>query len=274
MKKVIFSGVFLLSALLVFAQGTVIPKKSIVAVLPFEASGSGVTAADVSALADQLIGELRSWDTMDIVNDAQSAEYLVRGKLERANNQVVLTATTFDAKTNRALNSAREQAATPAALSSRIFSFAAQVTENIPFPNYLLGKWRAVINMYDGPLTCLLEFRSDRTVLVEQFDTWEHRGDYSLRYQGFGTGTYSYWGYARRTIQGKPADGFVTVNFKLDDALPKYAAISYTRVNFGFNEDKSVFELAENGFGCGDNYSGPSIYPSQTVAYVSFTKIQ
>jgi hypothetical protein len=137
-----------------------------------------------------------------------------------------------------------------------------------------LGKWKAQIDMPDGPLTCILEFRSNGTISVEQYDTWEHRGQNALRYQGFGTGTYSFWGYARRIIRGSSVDGFVTINLTLDDTLPKYTAISHTRVNYGFNEDRTVFQLVDGGFGCGDNYSGPSVYPGEHVAYAIFTKIQ
>lgn len=191
------------------------------------------------------------------------------------NNQYVLSASVYDTAANKLLNSAKEQASSITALSSQIFSFAAQVTENVPFPNYLLGRWKAVINMNDGPLTCILEFKPDRTITAEQYDTWEHRlGTNALRYQGYGTGTYTYWGYARRFVRGLPTDGFVTINLKLNDALPKYVSISYTRINFSFNDEKNVFELVGSGFGCGDNFSGPSVYPGQNVAYTSFTKIQ
>jgi hypothetical protein len=263
---------FLCTALAAFAQ-----RLSVVAVFPFEASGNGVNAADAAALTGQLINELQSWGTLNIVSgdQADSAEYLIRGQLARQNNQMVASAVTYNAKTNKALNSSKERAASVSALSSQIFSLCAQVTENIPFPNYLLGKWRAVINMIDGPLTCILEFRSNRTVLVEQYDTWEYRGgDRSLRYQGFGTGTYSYWGHVRRTVRGSPVDGFVTINLKLEDALPKYAALSLTRLNLFFDEGKNNFSLVSAGFGCGDNYAGSSVYPQAAVVYTAFTKIQ
>ncbi|AEF81140.1 hypothetical protein [Leadbettera azotonutricia] len=274
MKKTAFALMFLLTALTAFSQ-----RLSIVAVFPFEFTGTGLTAGDAASLTDQLITELNSWGTLNLLigdnpENAKNAEYLVRGQLARQSNQVVLTATTYDAKTNKALNTAKAQADTPAALSSQMFVFAAQVTENVPFPNYLLGKWRAVINMDDGPLTCILEFRSNRTIIVERYDTWEHRGDNALRYQGFGTGAYSYWGHARRTVRGVPVDGFVTINLKLEDALPKYTALSQSRLNLNFDEEKNNFELVSAGFSCGDNFSGPSVYPSSAVAYTQFTKIQ
>jgi TolB-like protein len=274
MKKTVLALVFLLTALTAFSQ-----RLSVVAISPFESTGAGLSAGDAANLTDQLINELSSWGTLNLLTgdnpeNAKNAEYLVKGQLTRQNNQVVLTATTYDAKTNKALNTAKAQADTPTALSSQMFVFAAQVTENVPFPNYLLGKWRAVINMNDGPLTCILEFRSNRTIIVERYDTWEHRGDNALRYQGFGTGTYSYWGHARRIVRATPVDGFVTINLKLEDALPKYTTLSQSRLNLNFDEEKNNFELVSTGFSCGDNFSGPSVYPSSAVAYTQFTKIQ
>jgi hypothetical protein len=258
MKKTILTLVFLLTALTVFSQ-----KLSIVAIFPFE-SADEFTAGEAVSLTNQLTAELGSWGTLDLLTgdnpeNAKNAEYLVRGRLTRQSNQVILSATTYDAKTEKPLNTAKIQAETPLALSSQMFVFAAQVTENVPFPNYLLGKWRAVINMNDGPLTCILEFRSNRTIIVERYDTWEHRGENALRYQGFGTGTYSYWGHARRTVRGVPVDGFVTINLKLEDALPKYVALSQSRLNLNFDEEKNYFELVSTGFSCGDNFSGPSV---------------
>jgi TolB-like protein len=271
MKKILITLVFFSVALAVFPQ-----RLSVVAVFPFEARGNGVNAADATALTRQLISELESWGTLTIIggDEASRAEYLVKGQLASQNNQIVLSAVTYDAKTNKALNSSREQAAGVNALSSQIFSLCAQITENIPFPNYLLGKWRAVINMVDGPLVCILEFRSNRTVQAEQYDTWEYRADRSLKYQGFGTGTYSYWGHVRRTVRGSPVDGFVTINLKLEDALPKYTSLSLARLNLFFDDEKNSFELVSAGLACGDNYAGPSVYPHAAVGYTKFTKIR
>jgi TolB-like protein len=271
MKKILMTLTFFFTVLAVFPQ-----RLSVVAVFPFEATGNGVNAADAEALTRRIISELESWGTLNIIDggEAGRAEYLVKGQLASQNNQMVVSAVTYNAATNKALNSSKEQAASVNALSSQIFSLCAQITENIPFPNYLLGKWRAVIDMVDGPLVCIMEFNANRTVRVEQYDTWEYRADRSLKYQGFGTGTYSYWGHVRRTVRGSPVDGFVTLNLKLEDALPKYTTLSLTRLNLFFNEEKNNFELVSAALSCGDNYAGPSVYPQTSVGYTRFTKIQ
>lgn len=279
-KRTVFVWFFLFAGLALFAQTG--PRRSSVAILPFElrpddpASGvrNGATAAEAAALYTQLLNELASWDALNILSAAEGSEYTVKGQLELTDGRYVLSATTSITSTNRVLNTSKEEAATLAALSSRMFPFAAQVTENVPFPNYLAGTWQAVINLSDGPLTCIMEFRSDRTLRIRQFDTWEHRGQNSLRYQAFGTGTYSFWGHARRSVRDTPVDGFVTVNLRLEDALPKYASVSYARVNFNFNEDKTVLNLTGGGFGCGENFSGPSVHPERNIAYMTFTKLE
>ncbi|MDR0718309.1 MAG: hypothetical protein LBF78_01635 [Treponema sp.] len=266
MKKIFFGLAFFCAALTAHSQ-----RQVSVAVFAFEFSGNGITQDDALSVTAGLTEELQSWGTFNIVSGAlaDSADYHIKGKLERGDKGMILTAETFNAKTGKSLNTSKESAETPAALMGKLFDFAAQVTENIPFPNYLLGKWRAVIDIPDGPLTCILEFRSNRTVNAEQYDTWERRGDKSLRYQGFGSGTYSYWGHARRTVRGKSVDGFVTLNLNLKDALPKYIAVNFTRLNLNFNEDKSLFELVASGFTCGENVDS-----SQTISYTRFTKLQ
>jgi hypothetical protein len=188
----------------------------------------------------------------------------------------VLSAATTETGSGRLLNNSKEQGAALRAVSME--SFCAQISENIPYPNYLLGKWRSVISMIDGPVTCIMEFRSDRTVRVQQFDTWEHSGTNSLKYQAIGTGTYSYAGYRRRTVtlSGRQiqTDATVGINLTLEDALPKYVKVNAGGLRVIFDEQKANFELVYGGIPCGDNFTGPSVYPSANVFYTKFNKIQ
>ena len=278
MKKAIPVILFFIAALLAFAQGTPVPRLSTVGILPFETSGSGVSASDAAEATRKVTEELNSWGTITVITGSQAntGEYLVRGQISRQNNQVLLSATTSEGKTGKVLNSSKEQASSLNAIS--IESFCDQITVNVPFPNYLLGKWQSIITMVDGPVTCIMEFRSDRTVRVQQFDTWEHSGTNSLKYQAIGSGTYTYAGYRRRNINigGRmiQADATMGITLKLEDALPKYVSVSRTGLRVLFDEAKNNFELVSAGIPCGDNYSGPTIYPSESVFYTKFTKIQ
>ena len=269
----LFISTLFISAFPVYAQ-----RLSTVGILPFEASGGGVSPADAAEVTRLVVAELSSWEIMTILSgeQANSAEYLVRGQIARQNNQIVLSAATSLASSGRTLNNSRAEGASLGAISME--TFCAQIAENVPFPNYMLGVWQSTINMPDGPINCILEFRSDRTVNVRQYDTWEHNGTDSLKYQAIGNGTYTYAGYRRRTVtvSGRTiqADATVGVNLSLEDALTKYETVSEAGLRVLFNEARSSFELVSGALPCGDNFTGPSIYPSQEVFYTRFTKIQ
>jgi len=124
-----------------------------------------------------------------------------------------------------------------------------------------------------------MEFRSDRTVTVEQYDTWEHNGTNSLKYQGIGTGTYTFAGHHfgwLLTVRGSQVRANATfgITLTLEDALPKYTAIRSSGLALLFNEARNGFELVNGGLPCGDNFTGPSIYPNANLFYTTFTKIQ
>ena len=270
MKKTFFCLIFIAAALSVFAQ-----RLPTVGVMPFEPSGAGVSPPDAAEATRLVIAELQSWELMNVLSgaEAESAEYIVRGRILRQNNQVVLTATT--SSSGRNLNNSREEGAQLSAISME--SFCGQITENVPIPNFLLGKWQSTINMIDGPITCIIEFGTGRVVTVERYDTWEHNQPDSLKYQAIGGGTYTYAGYRRRTvtISGRAiqTDATVSVNLSLEDALPSYEEISISGLRVLFNESRTSFELSYGGFPCGQNLSGPSVYASENVFYTSFSKM-
>ena len=276
MKKKTLAFIFFAAAIMVYAQGT--PRLPTIGILPIETSGAGVTAADASEVTKLIVAELNSWGSITVFEggNAGNGEYLVKGQISRQNNQTILTAVTSETRSGRNLNSSKEQA--PTLKEIDIESFCEQLTENIPYPNYLPGKWQSTINMVDGPVTCVMEFLPDRTIKIEQYDTWEHSGTNSLKYQAFGNGTYTYTGYRRRniTINNRviQADATVGINLTLEDALPKYKSVSRTGIRLLYNEAKTSFELVNTGFPCGDNYTGTSVYPSAAVSYTRFTKIQ
>jgi hypothetical protein len=272
MRKVFFVFALFLTAYAISAQ-----RLPTVGILAFTA-GAGMSEADAAEAARQVTEELSSWGAMTVYSGdrAEEGEYLVRGQVSRQNNRVVLSGTTSIAGTGRSLNNSREEASTLSAIS--FVSFCAQLAENIPFPNYLLGTWRSTIDMIDGPVSCVLEFRSDRTIRVVQYDTWEHNGTNILKYQGIGTGTYTYAGYLRRTVtvngRNLQSDATVGVNLNLEDTLPKYASLNEGNLRLLFDEGRVNFELVSGNLPCGDNYTGPSVYPNENIFYTRFRKIQ
>jgi TolB-like protein len=264
--------------LLIAVVGSAFAQRApVVCVTQFEASGTSVTDNDAANITSQVISELLSWGSLEVVRDEASANYIVRGTLSRQGNVFVLTAQTFDARSGRRLSESREQAAVIADIS--IFTFCTKVVEEIPLPNYLLGTWQSTLNLPDGPVVCIIEFKSDRTVSVERYDTWEHRQNNALRYEGYGTGTYSYAGYfTRRTVtvnsQQVQVDATANINLRLEETLPEQTTVNQSRLNLVFNGDRNYFEIAGGALPCGRNYDGPSVYPSAVLGFSQFTKIR
>ncbi|GHV94816.1 hypothetical protein AGMMS50293_11360 [Spirochaetia bacterium] len=282
MKKTVLA-LLLLSATLVPGADLFAQRLSSVGILPFEAA-EGVSPGDAASATGQVIAELGSWGTITVLEgaQAQNAEYIVRGKLAKQGNMLILSATT-QARDGKTLNEAKEQGAALGSIS--IVSFCAQVVENVPFPNYLLGKWQSTIDLPDGPISCIIEFKSDRTVVVERYDTWEHKQNNALTYEGYGTGTYSYAGYLRRNITirdaqgnvqqrapGAMADATAGLNLKIEETLPEQTNVNLGGLRLLFNDEKSAFEFVSGGLPCGRNFDGASVYPSESVAYTRFTK--
>ena len=273
MRRTVLIFALFIMAFPVFAQ-----RLPTVGILLFEPAGGGMSAMEAGEITRVVTAEMSSWGLITVLSgdQARTAEYLVQGQIARQLTQIVVTATTTETRTGRVLNTSREQAESFGAIP--VVSFCAQIAGNVPFPNYLLGRWRSNLDMIDGPVTCIMEFRSDRTVIVTQYDTWEHNGTNSLKYQGIGTGTYTYAGYLRRTVtldrREITTDATVGINLTLEDALPKYTSIRAGGLRVLFNETKTSFDLVYGALPCGNNYSGPSVYPRENVFYTSFTKIQ
>jgi hypothetical protein len=247
----------------------------VVAMMPLEATG--VNPEEAANITRQIIAELNSWGTLNVIQQEAGADYIVQGSLSRQGLNFLLSAQTIDAGTQRVLNESRELAATLADLS--IFSFSSQIVEHVPFPNYLLGIWQSTINMPDGPVVCIIEFRADRTVRVERYDTWEHRQNNSLRYEGFGTGTYTYAGYHSRramTINNQQVqiDAMAGFNLRLEETLPEQTNVNIGRLGLVFSADRNSFQILGGSLPAGRNYDGPSVHPSASIGFTQFTKIR
>ena len=273
MKKTLFVFVFFAAVALTSAQ-----RLPIVGIVPFVISGPGVTPEDTTEATRLVIAELTSWGTMIILSGerALEGEYLVRGQLHRRNNILIIITSTSITGSGRSLNNSIEEAPELSGIS--IESLCTQIAMNIPIPNFLLGKWCSTIDMIDGPLTSVMEFTSNRTILVEQYDTWEHSGTNSLKYQAIGNGTYSYAGYIRRTVtigdRTFQAEATVGLHLNLEDSLPRYTYVSAEGLRLLFSEAKDNFEIVYGGIPCGDNFTGRSVYPDENVFYTRFIKVQ
>jgi len=271
MKKCLCALLLLTAAAAAFAQ-----RLPVVGIMPVEA-GRTVSAEEAANVTGRIIAELSSWGTLNVVNSDAGAEYIVRGTLSRQGSAFVLTAETAQARTQEKLNESKEQAASLQELS--IFNFCTHIVERVPFPNYLIGTWQSSLNMPDGPVVCIIEFKSDRSVNVERYDTWEHKQNNSLRYEGYGVGNYSYAGYySPRTMtvnsQQVHIDATAGFNLRLEETLPEQTVVNQLRLGVVFGSDKNSFEIIGGALPCGRNYDGPSVYPSAYIGFTRFTKIK
>ena len=247
-----------------------------VGVLPFEVN-EGASAAQAAEATGLVVAMLGTSQTLSINTGAQAenSEFIVRGQISGADGQIVLTATIENAAGN-VMNTARSQAASLGAIS--MFAFCIQLADFIPFPNYMIGRWESTVQMIDGPVTAILDFRPGGVVIVEKYETWEHSGVNSLKYQAIGTGTYSFFGHhLRRTIsvggQSIQPHASLNINLNLEDALPDFLNISATGLMLVFNETRGAFELVTAGLPFGNNLSGPAVHPNQRIYHRTFTRL-
>lgn len=274
-SKVLLLFLFIIVLVPIFAQTSPSARVPVVGVMVFDAYGAGVSAAELSTLTNRVVSELNSWGTLNVTQGSAGAEFIVSGTVARQGNSYILTGKTMNAANRQVLN---EYSETVPINNTSVFSFCAKAVERVPFPNYLAGTWQSVINMPDGPVICIIEFRADRTVRVERYDTWEHRQQNALRYEGYGTGNYYYAGYANRTItvrgQQIRIDATFNVSLKLEETLPDQTAVNQSGLSIVFNGEKTTFEIVNGMLPCGRNFDGPSVYHSATLGFTNFTKIR
>jgi hypothetical protein len=241
----------------------------------FEVLGAGVTAAEAVDVTNRVISELTSWGTLNVVQGSAGAEYIISGTISRQGNIFVLQGKTTEAATERVLNEFREQVDVN---NISVLTFCASAVDKVPFSNHFIGTWQAAINMPDGPVVCIIEFKPDRTVAVERYDTWEHKQLNALRYEGYGSGTYSYAGFANRVVtvnaQQVRIDAIVNIKLTLEDTLPEQTEVNQTGLYLVFNGNKSAFDIINGTLPCGQNFDGPSVYHFYTLGFTSFTKIR
>ncbi len=247
----------------------------VVGVAAFDIAGGGVTAADAASITNKVISELNSWGTLSVV-DPSGAEYIIRGTLSKSGGKYVVSASTLSAGNKRTLNEYFEQGNTVNGIS--ITTLCAKAVERVPLPNYLLGTWQSTINMPDGPVVCIVEFKSDRSARVERFDTWEHKQNNALRYEGYGKGDYSYAGYANRiiTVNSRQIriDAVINVNLELEETVSEQTKVDIKGISIVFNADKTTFEIVNGSLLCGRNFDGPSVYPAAVIGFSQFIKIR
>lgn len=206
MKKMVLVGLLAATAIMANAQN--LPT---VAVATFDTAG-GVTADEAAVVTELFMAELVSKGTVNVVDrvnfdkivaemrfqtsdwsnsqktaqlgSALNAQYVIRGQLMKMGNVIYWTATMINVNTAQVLYSAREQINDLGQIYGKLPAFCAQMLDKVPMPNYFVGRWRSS----GGICSCILDFRANGSIIVEQYDTFRS-GDSK---RGRGTGNYSY----------------------------------------------------------------------------------
>ncbi len=262
----------LYALLFLFSGGVFSQDLSSLAVFVFEVSdNSALKAEDGEALTRRCIDEIISWGALIMLDESQAenADYVIRGTLSQTRNRITLSAETFNGKTEQSLASVKTEASSMEELYEKLFDFCINITQPIPFPNYLVGIWETSIPVEGSPLLCRLEFKSDRTVIIQRYDTYEYHSASVLKYEGYGRGNYTYFS---RIQQGSTVNALLGISFTLEDALPAYTSFSGSRMSLVFDEGRTSFILSGAGLPCGENNGGTSVYPQKNMFYTHFVK--
>ena len=266
---------FLLVLASIETAETAFAQRQAIGIVTFETTGSGVTAKDAADLTNKIIDELNSWGTINAVQGESGADYIIKGTLSKQSGNFVLSAKTSDAG-GKILNEYKEQARTINDMPA--YLLCVRAVEKVPLPNYLLGTWQSTINMPDGPVVCIIEFKADKSVRVERYDTWEHKQNNSLRYEGYGTGSYSCICFVNKVVNvsGRQVsvDAMFNVNLRLEETLPAQTSVSQGGLRLVFNGDRASFEIENGILPCGRNFDGPSVYSSAVLGFSQFRKIR
>jgi TolB-like protein len=160
-------------------------------------------------IVQQMNFQITDWSDNDKVaqlGQALNAEYIIRGQIMKMGNAMYLSATMLDVNTTAIIASAREQLGGFDELFATLPKLSRQILNGLPEPNYLVGKWRT------SNSKCILEFKADRTIIVERYDyEYDLRND---RGQGaVGKGTASGEGFY--STDSPASGGYITINLHL-----------------------------------------------------------
>jgi TolB-like protein len=211
MKKVLVSVLFGILGYGIFAQ-----QLPTVAVAPFDVSG-GITSEESKVITelfmvelvstgavnvvdranfDKIIGEMK-FQTSDWSNsqktaalgNALNASCIIRGQLMKMGNAIYMTSTLLDVNTAQILYSAREQVKDLGEIYGKLSAYCAQFVNKVPMPNIFIGKWQGS-DFYSKGLTCIFDFKSDGTIIVERYDI-KYYNNAVIRCTGEGKYSYS-----------------------------------------------------------------------------------
>jgi len=225
MKRFLLTALFVLIGSLAFAQ------ELIIVVAPFDVrAGSGFSKSDAEAIEYLLINELSRSKTIKVLDQSDimfreitkrmefelsdwsnpnkvaafgraiNANAVVLGRIMTLDNEVIIAVRINDLSTE--IKAANDMIVKSVGeVRGKLPAFTREIVNNLPKPpigNPFIGRWRSTIRSNEKTLICILDFRSDGTIDVEQYDTNRvTRGFAGMSYsndtkRGEGYGTYSF----------------------------------------------------------------------------------
>jgi TolB-like protein len=201
----------------------IIPQYYVVQLNPLELRG-GLSTSDLDGITELITQNLvESGLKVAWGNNNQNVTHFLQGSVVSLAGQIVITASIVDTNTNQPITTATLQLgnigeiydSNRANISSQWNSFRNALI-GVPFPvaavinDFFVGRWEmsfndwerdgrhyygqtnTVINRPSQPLVCILEIKSDGTIIVERFDTITY--NHSMRRPTIGRDqhTYSY----------------------------------------------------------------------------------
>jgi len=189
MKRLLFLLVFSLLGYIIYAQHL-----PVVAVEPFDFMG-GITQDEALVATELFRNELASTDRIIVVDRdhfdrifaqmqfqrsdwansnrvaqfgrALNAGFIIRGQLMKMGGAIYITNSMIDVNTTQSVATARAQIGNMGEFFRILTSYSAQLINQIPPPNFFIGRWQSV--QTNPNRTLILEFRANGSIIVEQF---------------------------------------------------------------------------------------------------------
>jgi TolB-like protein len=219
----------------------VFSQELIVVVAPFEIR-AGFSESDAETITDLFMDELSKYkgilkvvdrsDAMfnaiiaemdfglsDYSNNVKVAEFgqalnanaVVLGRMMMLGDQRIITARILDVRTTEFLSTSRMEVINVSEILDKLPTFTTEIISNLPQPpppplvNPFPGRWRSTITSNGRTLICILNFRDNGQITVEQYDTNKVTGHWWGTYtndirRGRGSGTYSFRESGNRVV--------------------------------------------------------------------------
>jgi TolB-like protein len=188
---------------------------------------------------------------------ALNANSIVRGQLSKLGEQLLLTVSVLDVNTAQILASSRAQFKTVEEVLTKMNPLAKDIVGKLPplaLENNFIGRWQSNVTHEGKDFRCILEFKTDGTIVIERYDTVG--GNLT------GTGLYSLGELYNKTI-------LIFTLFLNGSA--EHATLKRDNLFYGFDRQKNSFSFSDRD---GLLYFNSPRYQVASGYYRTFFRLQ